>query len=92
GSFLPHGVYIYLITSCFVPPHFTSSGFYFLSVAVEVHALPLLVYLMVPLTTSISTALSNLGQNAFLYFLGVAYRAHHQNFANLCCFLHQSFI
>ncbi|KAF9074316.1 hypothetical protein BDP27DRAFT_1316861, partial [Rhodocollybia butyracea] len=53
--------YIYLITSCFVPLHFTS-------LAVEVHALPLLVYLMVPSTTSIFTALSNLGQNAFLYF------------------------
>ncbi|KAF9063188.1 hypothetical protein BDP27DRAFT_1335540, partial [Rhodocollybia butyracea] len=68
-SFLPHSVYIYLITSCFVPPHFTSSGSYFLSsAAVEVHALPLSVYLMVPSTTSIFTALSNLRQNAFLYF------------------------
>ncbi|KAF9076969.1 hypothetical protein BDP27DRAFT_1312916 [Rhodocollybia butyracea] len=43
-SFLPHSVYIYFITSCFVPPHFTSLGFYFLLVAVEVHALPLSVY------------------------------------------------
>ncbi|KAF9062993.1 hypothetical protein BDP27DRAFT_1335821, partial [Rhodocollybia butyracea] len=67
--FLPHSVYIYLITSCFVLPHFTSLGFYFLSAVVEVHALPLLVYLMVPSTTSIFTALSNLRQNAFLYFL-----------------------
>ncbi|KAF9058313.1 hypothetical protein BDP27DRAFT_1344084, partial [Rhodocollybia butyracea] len=71
-------IYISLLP-VFVPPHFTSSGFYFSSAVVEVHALPLLVYLMVPSITSIFTALSNLGQNAFLYFF--AYQAHHQNFA-----------